>query len=575
MGEPIGSGEAPNGVASGSAGDGPLGRAAGPDGEPAPDRSAAGIPDGGDGGPAGDIPEALDRDLVEDVPAGLASGSEFLGSVEEVPVGRASGPEFLGSADDVPVGLASGPELLGSVEEVPVGRASGSELLGSAEDVPVGRASGPEFLGSAEEVPVGRASGPEFLGSAEERPARRGSGPEPPAWGPAAEPSLGSAADVPDRRKRALIGSADASELVASARYGSAARAPWRPLGASSACVDAASGVLPRGAGESGHSGAEARRCEPARSARPAREPVGESGVAERDRGDSSGGTFKSSDPAVRLGGPGESVAARRVREARAPIVSDGGGGSAGGTCHADAESSFDRRDPRGESGTGRSGICRVASSSSGARRSGTSIDRSGRASPSCFRPLAGSSAGRSTGWWKSVWSFGPGPSGVNGGSRPNAGSIRAVSIVFFAHVRARVSGWSGNRPSQRSSSPRCQGSRPSSAGAYGCGRTNASGPTCAITADSRTPIGEISAHWMRSTAEHVAFGTVNAAMNAWPESWSGMGSLSSWYNVGTASIMTTCASMSAPTSAVSSARRWRRSGTSSSGAGRSGTRSM
>ena len=39
----------------------------------------------------------------------------------------------------------------------------------------------------------------------------------------------------------------------------------------------------------------------------------------------------------------------------------------------------------------------------------------------------------------------------------------------------------------------------------------------------------------MRSTAEHVAFGTVNAAMNAWPESWSGIGSLSSWYSVGTA----------------------------------------
>jgi hypothetical protein len=60
----------------------------------------------------------------------------------------------------------------------------------------------------------------------------------------------------------------------------------------------------------------------------------------------------------------------------------------------------------------------------------------------------------------------------------------------------------------------------------------------------------------MRSTAEHEAFGTVNAAMKACPESWSGIGSFSSWYSAGTESIMTTCASMSAPTSAVSMARR-------------------
>jgi hypothetical protein len=171
---------------------------------------------------------------------------------------------------------------------------------------------------------------------------------------------------------------------------GSAADEPWRPLGESRASGDLSRSGTTRPPGESGRSGTDGRRCEPVRPEREVSGLAGESGVVARGRGDSSGGTFRSS--AARSG------VGRRVREARAPIVSDDddngdGSGSAGGICHADAESSFDRRgeEPGGgessglESGGGGAGggrplICFVASSSSGARRSGTSMAWSGRA---------------------------------------------------------------------------------------------------------------------------------------------------------------------------------------------------
>jgi hypothetical protein len=83
------------------------------------------------------------------------------------------------------------------------------------------------------------------------------------------------------------------------------------------------------------------------------------------------------------------------------------------------------------------------------------------------------------------------------------------------------------------------------------------------------------SAHWMRRTTLHWDFGRVNAAMNARPVSWPGIGSLMSWKSVGTPSSETTCASMIEPVSAVSSASFLRNKGRSASGAGMSGTRPM
>lgn len=117
-------------------------------------------------------------------------------------------------------------------------------------------------------------------------------------------------------------------------------------------------------------------------------------------------------------------------------------------------------------------------------------------------------------------------PSARNGGNRANAGSILAVAIVLCAHARARLNGWSGNCPSHCASSAMVHGSRPFTSGAYGCGRTSA--PTWANTAAPRAPLVGPSAHWILSTTLQLSFGTVNAAMYATPDSWFGIGTLSS-----------------------------------------------